>query len=130
MRRLARRDSKFIRILRTTLRDSQTGVELTNHRTIWHRPDRTQLHENGTESGNKDHRDRLKNNDIRTTRDFLKLPDLTARHHVAFCRVNPLKVSPCLASVNISVAPVLRKFIARQDNLHAALDYLRRDLPI
>jgi hypothetical protein len=30
VRRLARRECKFIRILRTTLRDSQAGVELTN----------------------------------------------------------------------------------------------------
>jgi hypothetical protein len=76
------------------------------------------------------HREWLKKHGIATTSDFCKLPDLTARHHIAFYRLEPLKLSACLARLGIPVAPALRKIIEREADLYAALDYMRREFGI
>jgi hypothetical protein len=76
------------------------------------------------------HRPWLAKNGIKTTDDFSRLPDLTARHHIAFYRINPLKLSSCLARLDVPVAPALREVIAREDDLHVALHYLRHDLGV
>jgi hypothetical protein len=74
------------------------------------------------------HREWLKKHGIKSTSDFLKLPDLTARQHIAFFKIDSLKLSAALDRLGIPVAPTLKKIIARDDDLHAALRYLRRSV--
>lgn len=74
------------------------------------------------------HREWLKKHGIKTTKDFLKLPDLTARRHIAFYKIDSLKLSAALDRLGISIASTLKKIIAREDDLHAALRYLHRDV--
>jgi len=74
------------------------------------------------------HREWLVKCGIKTTKDFLKLPNLTARRHIAFYKIDSLKLSAALDRLGIPVASTLRKVIAREDDLHAALRYLRRNV--
>jgi hypothetical protein len=74
------------------------------------------------------HREWLAKHAIKTTNDFLKLPELTARRYIAFYKIDPLKLSAALARLGVPVAPTLKKVVARENDLHAALHYLRHDV--
>lgn len=71
------------------------------------------------------HREWLTKHNIKTTKTFLKLPSLIARRHIAFLKIDSLKLSAALARLGIPVASALKKVVAREDDLHAALHYLR-----
>ena len=71
------------------------------------------------------HREWLVKFGIKTTKDFLKLPELIARRHIAFYKIDSLKLSAALARLKVPLASTLRRVIAREDDLYAALHYLR-----
>ena len=74
------------------------------------------------------HREWLKKHNIKTTKSFLKLPDLIARRHITFLTIDSLKLSAALARLGIPFASALKKVAARENDLYAALHYLRHDL--
>jgi hypothetical protein len=76
------------------------------------------------------HRQWLAKNGIKTTDDFCKLPELTARRHIAFYRIDPLKLTATLVRMGVPVAPTLRKVIAHDDDLHTVLHYLRHEVGV
>jgi hypothetical protein len=65
---------------------------------------------------------------IKTPRDFVRLPELTARIHIAFYKIDPLKLSAALARLGVPVASTMRKVILRQDDLSVALRFLRKNV--
>jgi hypothetical protein len=72
------------------------------------------------------HSEWLKKNHIATTDDFVKLPDLVARSHIAFFKIDPLKLSAALLRLGAPVTSTMRKVISRKDDLSVALRYLRK----
>ena len=76
----------------------------------------------------KIHAEWLKKHNIKTTKSFLKLPDLIARRHITFLTIDSLKLSAALARLGIPFASALKKVAARGNDLYAALHYLRHHL--
>jgi hypothetical protein len=72
------------------------------------------------------HREWLAMHRIETPSDFVRLPELTARIHIAFYKIDPLKLSAALARLDVPVASTMRKVISRQDDLSGALRFLRK----
>lgn len=71
------------------------------------------------------HSEWLQKNGIATPDDFAKFPDLVARKHVAFYKIDPLKLTLALQRLGVPVESTLRKVASRQHDLSLALRYLR-----
>jgi hypothetical protein len=70
----------------------------------------------------------IKKNGIAAPADFLRLPQLVCGRHIAFYKIDPLKLTAALTRMGAQVAPTLRKVIARQHDLQHALHFLRHDV--
>jgi hypothetical protein len=70
----------------------------------------------------------IKKHSIATPGDFLRLPELVCGHHIAFYKIDPLKLTAALTRIGAPVAPTFRKVIARQHDLQEALHFLRHDV--
>jgi hypothetical protein len=76
------------------------------------------------------HREWLKKYGIVRMNDFLKLPELTCRHHIAFYKLDCLRLSATLARLQLPVESTLRNVISREGDLSGMLEYLRHKVGI
>jgi hypothetical protein len=74
------------------------------------------------------HREWLAMHRIEAPGDFVRLPELTARTHIAFYKIDALKLSAALVRLDVPVAPTMRKIIAREHDLSMTLRYLRTEV--